>query len=183
MLARALRLSPGARRRAAWRIGVAGVLALAAARLGAPTESWLAGAALGWTLTALCQHDVARYRLPDALTAPLLGLGLGLAALTGDVVVHVLTAAAAYGVCWGISEAWLRWRGRDGLGLGDAKLIAAAGAWLGPHALPDALLIACAVGALWALAASLRHGFDAGRPIPFGPAIALGFAARWLASL
>jgi len=178
-------MSRGARRRAVWRVAAAGATALAAARLGGGAPDWAAGAALGWTLAALCQHDLRRRRLPDAFTLPLIAGGVALAGAApdgaGPALTAAATAAAAYGVCWALSTLWWRLRGVDGLGLGDAKLIAAAGAWLGPARLPDALLIACGLGALWAAGSAVRHGFDRDRAIPFGPAIALGFAITWLA--
>jgi leader peptidase (prepilin peptidase)/N-methyltransferase len=81
----------------------------------------------------------------------------------------------------GARAAYRRLRGVEGLGLGDAKLLAAAGAWLGPAGLPSTMLIACAA-ALAHAALLARGGSGVGwrTPIPLGPALALGFWITWL---
>jgi leader peptidase (prepilin peptidase)/N-methyltransferase len=168
----------------------AGLLALWAALTGAPAPVLIASTALAPALLALGVIDVATFRLPDALTLPLIAAGLALA-LVGVATpgappltalgAHALTALAGYAVVWGVGEIWLRWRGVEGMGLGDAKLLAAIGAWLGPAGLPWALLAGCLIGLIWALAAGLRAGsMDVRAPVPFGPALAAGFWLAWL---
>ena len=103
--------------------------------------------ALGWLLTALTAVDVASFRLPDVLTAPMLVLGLVVSIfLPGRPILnHVVGAAAGFAVLALVGWAYERLRGREGIGLGDAKLLGAAGAWLGWRPLPSLVLVACAL--------------------------------------
>jgi leader peptidase (prepilin peptidase)/N-methyltransferase len=138
---------------------------------------------LGWMLLALTVCDAQTLLLPDALTLPLLLLGLGATyelephALTD----HALATAIGYLAFRGI-DALYRWlRGRDGLGQGDAKLLAAGGAWLGLAALPNVVLIAALSGLLLAaLMALCGGGLKAQTRLPFGPPLALAIWLVWL---
>jgi leader peptidase (prepilin peptidase)/N-methyltransferase len=143
----------------------------------------LASVGLGIVLAALSAIDTIEMRLPDALTLPLLAAGLVMTGLGGwdPIAMRALAAAAGFLLLFVVAAAYRLWRGKDGLGLGDAKLLAAAGAWLGLGGLPSVLLWA----SLSALLAALVLHF-AGRKIsgstaiPFGPFIALGFWLVWL---
>ncbi len=132
-------------------------------------------------LAALCVIDLREHRLPDTLTLPLIALGLVLAVVGAGVAPRdaALGALAGFAVFWALGEVYYRRRGVDGLGLGDAKLLAAAGAWLGWRALP-LLVLAAALGALAAALAARR---SADRQIAFGPWLAAGFALLWLARI
>jgi len=142
-----------------------------------------AGCVLGWTLLALAWIDVLTLRLPDALTLPLVLAGLAEAlwldpeALTD----RALGAALGYTAFRLLAWAYRLLRGRDGLGQGDAKLLAAAGAWLGAAMLADVVLVAAVGGLLFAGLLAL-----AGRPVngstrlPFGPFLAVGVWSTWL---
>ena len=118
-------------------------------------------------------------RLPDLLTLPLLLLGLLSCRLLdpGALPVHAAAAALGYlaftGLAW--SYRWLR--GRDGLGPGDAKLLAASGAWVGLAALPTLVLIAAVATLLVALTSRSARS---NAPIPFGPGLAFSLFAVWL---
>ncbi len=149
------------------------------ATAGAAPVLQLATCLLGWTLLGLALVDLRTFRLPDAGTLPLLlaGLGLSAAGLTGPLSAHLAGAALGYGALAGIGWAYLRLRGIDGLGLGDAKLLAAGGAWLGWTGLPSALLWASLAGVALAVATG---PFAARRAIPFGPGIAAGIWLTWL---
>ena len=138
--------------------------------------------ALGWTLAVLASVDLAVFRLPDRLTLPLMGVGLTRAALQGDDLVgHVAGLGLGYAAIAATGWAFERLRGRRGIGLGDAKLFAAAGAWLGWAALPSVMLIGCAVGVAWFAVAALQGGREALRaPIPFGVPLCCGLWAVWL---
>ena len=94
--------------------------------------------------------------LPDALTLPLILAGLGATLLydPADITEHAAAAAAGYLAFRAIEIAYRRLRGRDGLGQGDAKLMAAAGAWLGLAPLPTVVFMAAVFGL--AIAAGLR---------------------------
>ncbi len=161
-------------------IGVA-VLALAVGDAAAMPATCL----LGWWLLLLGAIDRRTGLLPDMLTLPLVAAGLleGLVTMDGAPPIdRVAGAAAGYAVFAGLAFAYRRLRGRDGLGLGDAKLLAAGGAWLGWQALPGVIL----VGAGGALAAALilqRGGLTRHTAIAFGPWLALGiWAMRLLGS-
>lgn len=132
---------------------------------------------LAAVLIRLVIIDLREFRLPDRLTLPLIGLGLGLSAWRlGDWPVQaVVGAALGYAVFWLIGFAYFRWRGVDGLGQGDAKLLAAAGAWLGAAALPWVVLIA-ASGAVGWVGVTRR---DRHLPLAFGPWLAAGFWVMW----
>jgi leader peptidase (prepilin peptidase) / N-methyltransferase len=118
--------------------------------------------------------------LPDVLTLPLVLAGLALA-LTFDpnaLTDHCLAAILAYLSFGGLAAAYRRLRGRDGLGGGDAKLIAGAGAWCGLAALPLVVLGSALLGLLAALGLALMgRSVTSTTRIPFGPCIALAF---WL---
>jgi leader peptidase (prepilin peptidase)/N-methyltransferase len=151
-----------------------------------PIWAWLAlpqplfwpGALFGWLLLLLSLIDVATLRLPRPPTLALLVLGLAVAAaIDRDLVVpHLLAALAGWGLFEAIAWAHLRLRGREGLGRGDALLLGAAGAWVGPQGLPSVVLAAALAGLGWA--ALTRAG--PGRRLPFGPFLALGAWVTWL---
>ncbi len=167
-----------------WMI-MAGVLALSWSMAWITVPSpWLPPACLlAWVLTVLAVIDLRSYRLPDALTVPLAvsGLivngGLGPAA-PGGFWDHGLGWIGGFGVLAGINLAYRQWRGRDGLGLGDAKLVGAAGAWMGWAALPQMIVMAALSALVW-LAFLVLTGQHRGRdtPIPFGPFLCTAF---WL---
>ena len=145
----------------------------------------VAGIVLAFALAWASVVDIDRYILPDLITLPLILVGLGLAAAQGGgTLLHsAIGAAAGYGVLVAVELYYRRVRGRDGLGRGDAKLLAAAGAWVGWAALPPVLLIGSVSGLAWAGVTALRRGrLDAAQPIAFGPFIALGFWLVWLAA-
>jgi len=139
--------------------------------MGAPPEAAPILLGAGWTLGLLGVVDLLVLRLPDVLTLPLGVAGLVFAPglLGTPLVEHLVGAAAGFGALAGLGWAYARLRGRDGLGLGDAKLLAVAGAWLGWRALPSVVVIACAGGLAWAALRLLQRG-RAGleEPIAFG---------------
>ncbi|MCB2101838.1 MAG: prepilin peptidase, partial [Rhodobacterales bacterium] len=143
-----------------------------------------AGCLLGWALLALAEIDRRHMLLPDALTLPLLALGLAATGLLApdQMINHLIGAAAGFAVLAGLALLYRRLRGRDGLGLGDAKLLAAAGAWVGWEGLPGVVLIGAATGLAWVLVAGRLSGrpLDPARPLPFGPFLALGLWLVWL---
>ena len=134
------------------------------------------GATLLMALLLASVIDMRRMILPDWITLPLIPAGLLLAQWqVPSLPDRVIGAVLGYGCLAGISALYRRLRHRDGLGLGDAKLFAAAGAWVGWIGLPSVLLIAAASGLLWALLK--RQALD--RPFPFGPFLAIGFWLVW----
>jgi len=148
-------------------------------------EGWLywATCGLGWALLALAAIDLRSFILPDRLTLPLIVAGFVVAYAIGaeQLFHHLIGSAAGFGLLFLLGWLYRRFRGRAGLGLGDAKLLAAAGAWLGWAALPSVLLIA-AVSALLGVAGWRLSGrtLGAGDPVPFGAFLAFGFWIVWL---
>ncbi|MCB8883207.1 prepilin peptidase [Acidisoma cellulosilytica] len=143
----------------------------------------IASCLLGWMLLGLALCDIARYRLPDGLTLPLLLAGLGATAMLMPEAVadHALAAALAYGLFRTIGWLYQRLRGLAGLGQGDAKLLAASGAWLGLFALPNLILIAAASALIFALLLKVQgRVIDRQTRLPFGPFIALATWLLWL---
>lgn len=142
-----------------------------------------AGCVLGWMLLALAWIDWTHLRLPDVLTLPLILLGLAFTTVLDPEAIADHAAAAALGyLAFRLVAAIYRWRrGHDGLGQGDAKLLAAAGAWLGVAGLPDVMLAGAVLGLVQV---GTRHllgqRIRADTAIPFGPCLA---AATWLAWL
>jgi leader peptidase (prepilin peptidase)/N-methyltransferase len=160
-------------------------LALAAWATWAMPDTWLAPVTcvLGWSLLFLASVDVLALRLPDAVTFPLTAAGILVSAFLPEREVAGHLAGAAAGFLFLALVAWLykRVRGHDGLGLGDAKLLAAAGAWLGWQGLPSVVLLGCGVGFAWVFAQVAlkgREGLSA--RIPFGVGLAAAIWIVWL---
>ncbi len=153
------------------------------------TPGWLAwaSAGLGWSLVVLTAIDLRHLILPDEITLPLIPAGLALAwALDpGRLSDHAIGAVIGFFFIVVLRWAYARLRGREGIGLGDAKLLAAAGAWISWHGLPGVVLISAAVALVAALAGHVIQSGLAGRiewqrEFPFGPFLAGGFWLTWL---
>jgi leader peptidase (prepilin peptidase)/N-methyltransferase len=147
-----------------------------------PARLWI-DCGLGWTLLTLAWIDLDSFLLPDVLTLPLLlaGLALTWAEQPEALADHCLAAIFGFLSFEALALAYRRLRGRDGLGGGDAKLIAAAGAWCGLALLPFVILGSALAGLLAALALALAGRAVSSRtPIPFGPCIAIAFWLAWL---
>ena len=117
---------------------------------------YLWGAILAAMLLALSYVDLREFRLPNVLTFPLIMLGLIQSYLAGDITAALIGAAIGYGAFVGIAFAFKQLRGIDGLGRGDAKLLAAGGAWAGWSGLPMIVLIASLLGIIIALLGGLK---------------------------
>ena len=132
-------------------------------------------------LLAISLIDIKTLRIPDKLSLPLIIVGLALAAITSRTAAldHAIGAAAAFLLFAGLGEVFFRLQGIDGLGLGDAKLFAAAGAWLGWQNLPLVLLLASVGGLIQAL---LRQKQKPQAHLAFGPWIALAMGLVWISS-
>jgi leader peptidase (prepilin peptidase)/N-methyltransferase len=144
-----------------------------------PSWAALAGLALTWVLIALSGIDLRTQLLPDQLTLPLLWLGLLLSLLPMFVTApaSILAAAIGYLSLWSVYWAFKLLTGKEGMGHGDFKLLAALGAWMGPVALLPVILLSSLIGALvgGTLIALRKHQREI--PMPFGPFIA---AAGWV---
>lgn len=163
----------------------AGALAVAlwAALLSENAGDLWASCTLGWLLLALAAADWRSYLLPDPLVLALALAGLVASALLipAALVDHVIGAAAGFLVFWVAAALYRRWRSREGLGLGDAKLLGALGFWVSWEGLPSTVLIAAAAALLAALLQGLGRGrLSADDRLPFGPFLALGGWITWL---
>jgi leader peptidase (prepilin peptidase)/N-methyltransferase len=135
--------------------------------------------------SALCiiaVFDARYFIIPDGPILFLLGLGVATFCISDWAEAPSRLAAAGVGYFALVIVAWAyqKWRGAPGLGLGDAKLFAVAGLWLGPTGLPSCLLLAV-LSALASVAISLRDGSlpSLRQPVPFGPHLALGLWLVW----
>lgn len=147
-----------------------------------PAVLWIS-CGLGWTLLTLAVIDSQTLLLPDALTLPLLPVGLAAAYALSVLPLtdHLIGAAIGGLVPAGLRLLYGQLRGREGLGLGDVKLLAASGAWVGWQGLVGVLLIGSisALATILAIAACQRR-LDRQRLIPFGPFLCLGLWIVWL---
>lgn len=146
-----------------------------------PGPTGILGAVLGWQLLLLAVLDFERLWLPLPLTIGLIVSGLA-AGWAADVLPErVVGAAAGYLSLAVVAIAYRRLRGREGLGGGDAWLLAGGGAWVGWTGLPT-ILVWAAGGGLAAVAVLAATGRRIGRdqPLPFGAALALGIWLAWL---
>jgi leader peptidase (prepilin peptidase)/N-methyltransferase len=156
-------------------IAVAAVWAVCVYRWGVSPEA-LAWACFGSALLTLALIDSDTMLLPDSLTLPLLWVGVLCASvglLKVSLVQSVWGAALGYGLLWLVQTVFKLVTGKQGMGEGDYKLLAALGAWLGWFALPMVLLIASLSGVLVALFMRWRGRKQAGEPLPFGPYLAV----------
>lgn len=144
--------------------------------------SWngLAALVLTWSLIALTAIDLDTYLLPDDITLPLLWLGLivNSASLFTDLPSALWGAVAGYLSLWLVYHLFKLITGKEGMGYGDFKLLAALGAWMGWQMLPQIILLSSLVGAVIGIAMVLLRGRDKNSPIPFGPYLAI---AGWIA--
>lgn len=160
-------------------LGIAAAIGVVAALL--PGWQALAAALLGWTLLLLAIVDLAHFRLPSAVTLPLAAAGLGATLLLAPAALgdHLIGAVAGFASLAAVAAAYKRLRGRTGLGGGDARLFAAAGAWLGWQALPLVLALA-SVGGLAAALLVWRRRLTATTRLPFGTCLAPAIWAVYL---
>jgi leader peptidase (prepilin peptidase)/N-methyltransferase len=138
---------------------------------------------LGWILLALAAMDLRVFRLSDRLTLPMLVLGILAAAILDwhRVFDHALGAIVGFFTLFSVGFAYKALRGQEGMGAGDAKLLAAGGAWIGWQGLAPALLIATASALFAVLVARVRgHPIEATTRIPFGTFLAIGIWIVWL---
>ncbi len=157
------------------------ISALVISYFGATWEG-LAALVFSWCLISLTLIDLDTYLLPDSITLPLLWLGLLLnsGGLFTDLASAVWGAAAGYVSLWMVYQAFKLLTGKEGMGFGDFKLLAALGAWMGWQMLPQIILLSSLVGAVIGITLIIVRGRDRNIPIPFGPYLAI---AGWIALL
>jgi len=144
--------------------------------------TWLSAFAILyiWALLALSFIDADTTLLPDDITLPLMWLGLliNLGGLFADSRSALLGAAGGYLILWLVYWAFKLMTGKEGMGYGDFKLLAAIGAWLGWQMLPLVILLSAIVGTVVGIAGIVIQGRERGAKLPFGPYLAMaGFIA------
>jgi leader peptidase (prepilin peptidase)/N-methyltransferase len=166
-----------------------GVLsAIVAWRFGFGWEA-AAGIALTWSLVAISAIDIDHQLIPDSISLPLIWAGLVLSLFSPLAAAEMLFispiaaiagAVAGYLSLWSIYHLFRLLTGKEGMGYGDFKLLAALGAWLGWQMLPLIILLSAIVGAVTGMMLIAFRKQDRSVPIPFGPYLA---AAGWIAML
>ncbi len=167
------------------------ILMTGLAALGAAVGVWslfgpapiVVTALLGWSLILIAAVDARHFWLPDWLTLPLLAGGLAATALFNRpaLIDHLIGGGVGFAVLWGIAALYRRARGREGLGGGDFRLLAAAGAWVGWMGLPSVLLWASVAGLSLVMARLvLKQPVSGEDRLPFGVFLALGIWMTWL---
>ncbi len=147
---------------------------LVAAHFGV-TWATLAGLFLTWSLIALTMIDFDTQLLPDSITQPLIWSGI-LLSLHGvfsiDITSSIYGAVFGYLSLWSVYHGFKILTGKEGMGYGDFKLLAALGAWMGWKMLPMIILFSSLVGAVVGITMVIVLGRDKNIPIPFGPYLA-----------
>lgn len=160
---------------------IGGLLALLLGwHYGGATMALLGALLFTWALLALTMIDIDHQLLPDSITLPLLWLGLGFNLLGTYVSLQdaVIGAIAGYLSLWSVYWLFKLLTGKEGMGFGDFKLLAAIGAWLGWQALPMVILLSSLVGAVIGILMMVLQSRGKDVPIPFGPYLAI---AGWIA--
>jgi leader peptidase (prepilin peptidase) / N-methyltransferase len=140
-------------------------------------------AVLAIILICLSVVDLRVRRLPNHFTLPLIVGGLAITWVTDrqDVAQHSIAAAVGYASIALLGYAYFLARGRQGIGLGDGKLVAAAGAWLGPMLLPVLILVASTSAiSVQLIMHGLGRKISTTRSVAFGPYLCAAFFALWL---
>lgn len=159
---------------------VTGLLSAAAVYYAGISWNGLAALVFTWALVALTMIDFDTYLLPDDITLPLLWLGLIVNSLGSftDLNSALWGAIAGYLSLWSVYKLFKLLTGKEGMGYGDFKLLAALGAWMGWQMLPQIILLSSLVGAVIGISLIVIRGRDKNIPIPFGPYLAI---AGWIA--
>jgi leader peptidase (prepilin peptidase)/N-methyltransferase len=152
-----------------------------AVKLGVTWET-LAALVFTWALIALTLIDVDKQLLPDNITLPLMwsGLLLSFFNLFTDMQSSLIGAMSGYLVLWSVFQIFRAVTGKEGMGFGDFKLLAALGAWMGWTLLPMIILLSSVVGSIIGITMIVFGQNKKQQPIPFGPYLAI---AGWVALL
>lgn len=166
--------------------------AIAAASLLLLEPAWaMVSCLLGWTMLAIAVSDAERFIVPDVLSLPSIPVGLIATRFMAPqdaagtlVIEHCLAAVVGAGALYAVMRLYFVWRNRDGLGLGDVKLAAVAGAWTGLQGLSYVLLLACVLAIVYVALANLRslRSIEATTAVPFGAFLAPSIWLVWCSS-
>jgi leader peptidase (prepilin peptidase) / N-methyltransferase len=135
-----------------------------------------------WVLITLTLIDLKTQLLPDSITLPLLWLGILLSFFDvfTDLTSSVIGVMAGYMLLWSVYQLFKLLTGKEGMGFGDFKLLAALGAWAGYSYLPQIILVSSVVGSVFGIGMLIIGKTRQQQPIPFGPYLAV---AGWIALL
>jgi len=161
---------------------IAGIVSFGVAFL--PFGQAIAGTVLGIGLLALTVFDIRHFLLPDILTGGLFFAGLGFMVwLDPDsVLVHAMSGFAGFAIVAGAAALYRHWRGRHGLGGGDAKLVGVAGVWLGPASIGPLLFLSAVLALFMLLLGSFfGRSVDRNTVVPFGAFLCPVMFALWCA--
>jgi len=152
---------------------------LVAMRFGVSLQT-VAALLFSWVLITLTLIDIKKMLLPDSMTLPLLWLGIlcGFFGLFTDLQSSVIGAMAGYMILWSVYWLFKLVTGKEGMGYGDFKLLAALGAWTGYIYLPQIILVSAVVGSVIGITMVITGMNKHQNPIPFGPYLAI---AGWIA--
>ena len=152
--------------------------------LATPPQVFAVTCVFGWLLLALSVIDIRTRRLPDPLNLALAATGLVAAAFLAPerILDHAAGCVVGFASLVAIEIAYRKLRGRDGIGRGDAKLLAAIGAWIGILGLAECIFVASASGIAWLLLLRNLTGrqISSDTAVSFGPFLALGGWLTWL---
>lgn len=150
-------------------------------QFGATPQAWF-GLLFLWSLACLTMIDIDHYLLPDSITLPLLWLGLlvNLFGVYTSLADAVIGAMAGYMSLWTVYWGFRLLTGKEGMGFGDFKLLAALGAWMGWQMLPLVIILSSFVGAVLGIAGIVLLGREKTRPLPFGPYLAIAGLVAFL---
>lgn len=164
-----------------------GILSVVVAWTFGPTWETPAALLLTWFLIALSLIDFDHKYLPDSMTLPLLWTGLIVSLFTfdgqplfADLRSSVIGAVAGYLSLWSVYQLFKLVTGKEGMGYGDFKLLAALGAWLGWQTLPLVIVLSAAVGSVVGIGLIATKRLSRQTAIPFGPYLA---GAGWITLL
>jgi leader peptidase (prepilin peptidase)/N-methyltransferase len=169
-------------------VALAGLAVAAFSFAALPVKVALVSCLLGWTMLAIAVVDARRFIIPDVLSLPAIPAGLLASGRLMDPsaadlvrVDHVIGMLAGGLGLWLVRAAYFRVRRREGLGLGDVKLAAAGGAWIGWQSLSDAILLAAALALSLVIALAVVRGkeLSAAARIPFGCFLAPSIWLVW----
>ena len=138
---------------------------------------WIVKVLLIMALIYLAYIDWRTFRLPNMITLPMIFLGIAFNVIPETRFTNpssaLLGACLGFGSLWILNSAYRLLKGRNGIGMGDAKLLAALGAWLGWSALPSVLLIASLSGLVGGIIWLKWRNFQLQQAFPFGPFIVI----------
>lgn len=156
--------------------------AVIAVILGETTLHMMLIACLLWLLLTLAVTDLLWFRLPDLLTGALALCALMLAVTEGRLWLAMAAGCLGSGAFWMIRLGYAAWRDREGLGMGDVKLMMGLGALVGPWDLPLLVLIAACLALGMTAVQALAQGrpLRGSHPLPFGTALCAAGACLWM---